>query len=131
VTQVPFNQAGVDAKRQELSLLAPVEFEEQMNLIQHSTRVWYIDNFILNSDQIDYVNAVPQLLIDYIGIHSRIAFEADEPFVLEVPDVYYPPLSAAKPRKTKPYAKGGGTWTPGTGKAKWKLEFGLKFTIPL
>jgi hypothetical protein len=29
----------------------------------------------LNSDQIDYVNEIPQLLIDYIGIHTRIAFK--------------------------------------------------------
>jgi hypothetical protein len=131
VTQVPFNQGGVDSKRQQLSLLLPVELEEQLNLIQHSTRTWYIDNFILNSDQIYYVNEIPQLLIDYIGIHTRIAFEFDEPFVLEVPDEYHPPLSAAKPRTIKPYAKGGGTWTPGTGKAKYKLEFGLKLSIPL
>ena len=75
MTRVPFNQGGVDFKRQQLSLLAPLELEEQLNLIQHSTRTRYIDNFILNSDQIDYVNEIPQLLIDYIGIHTRIAFK--------------------------------------------------------
>ncbi len=131
MTKVPFNQAGLDLKRQMVSQLTPVEFEEQMELVQHSTRIWYIDNFIFNDDQVEYINLIPQLLIDFIGINSRLAFQFNEPFILEIPDEYHPPLSAAKPRKLKPYIKGGGTWTPGTGEINYKGEFGLKLTIPL
>jgi hypothetical protein len=127
MTKVPFNQGGLDLKRQMLSQLTPVEFEEQMELIQHSTRMWYIDNFIFNDDQIAYVNAMPDLLTEEIGLNSRLAIQFDQIFTLETPDEYVPPLDAARPRKTKTYVKGGGTWTPGTGQLNYKLEYGLKF----
>jgi hypothetical protein len=131
MTKVPFNQEGLDLKRSMLSQLPPAEFMQQLELVQHETREWYIDNFQLNMEQIEYVNAIPQLMIDYIGIHSRIAFQFNEPYTLEVPGEYHPPLSADKPRHVKPTVKGGGSWNPGTGELNYKVEFGVKFTIPL
>jgi hypothetical protein len=126
MTKVPFNQAGLDLKRQMLSQLTPFEFTEQMELIQHSTRIWYIDNFIFNIDQIEYINLMPQLLIDEIGLNSRIAIQYDTPFVLETPAEYVPPLDVARPRKAKTDVKGGGTYTPLTGELNYKFTFSFK-----
>lgn len=98
-----------------------------MELIQNSTRMWYIGNFIFNDDQVEYINLLPQLLIDDIGLNSRIAIQNDAPFILETPDEYVPPLDAARPRKTKTEVKGGGTYTPETGELNYKFTF--KFSL--
>lgn len=36
--KVPFNQEGLDLKREMLKALPPEEFNEQIELLQHSTR---------------------------------------------------------------------------------------------
>ncbi len=125
--KVPFNQEGLDLKRQMLKELPPPEFEEQLELIQRSTRDWCIDNFILNEDQIEYLNSMPNLLIDEIGLNARIAIQFDEPLILETPAEYVSPMSAERPRKTKTSTKGGGSWDPGTGYFKYKVEVTIKF----
>ena len=106
--KVPFNQAGLDFKRETLKTLSPEEFNEQMELLQHSTRNWCINNFILNEEQIEFVNVLPELLINEIGLNSRLAIQFDQPLFLETPEVYYPPMSSANKRKVKRLLKVGG-----------------------
>jgi hypothetical protein len=130
MTKVPFNQAGLELKRQMLNDLSPEEFIAQMELVQHSTRDWAIDNFILNDEQIEYLNTIPQILIDQMGINVRIAFQFNAPLNLEVPEVYTPPLSANSPRRTTVEAEGGGTWTPATGELNYDITVTIKFRFP-
>lgn len=127
MTKVTFNQAGLDTKRQMLRSLSPDEFAQQMELVQHQTASWCIDNFILKDEQVEYLHAMPKLMIDYIGIHARVAFESGGEFILETPVQYTPPMAAKRP--VKPYVKGGGTWTPSTGQVNMKWEVGFKLSF--
>jgi CRP-like cAMP-binding protein len=130
MTKVALNQEGLDLKRQMLNELSPEDFIAQMELVQHSTRLWAIDNFILNEEQIEYLNTIPQILIDQMGINVRIAFQFNAPLILEVPEVYTPPLSANSPRRTTVEVEGGGTYTSATGELTWDITVGVKFRFP-
>ena len=128
--KVPFNQQGLDLKREMLKALPPEEFNEQMELLQHSTRNWCIDNFILNDEQIEFLNQLPELLINEIGLNSRIAIQFDEPLILETPEEYSSPMSSERPRKVKTTVKGGGHYDFGTGSFYYKAEYKVSIIIP-
>jgi hypothetical protein len=127
--KVPFSQAGLDLKRKMLSELNPDEFKNSMEKLQRFPREWCLDNFLLNEDQITYLNSMPDLLIDQIGLNSRIAIEFEQPIVLETPEIYISPLSRTKPRKCKGYVKGGGTYSHSTGNLSYKLEVGIQLGL--
>lgn len=122
---VSFNQEGLDLKREMLNQLSPSEFNEQMELIQNDTRTWCINNFVLNDNQIEYLNGMPDLLVQEIGLQARIVIQLNKPLILEVPDWSTITDRAAKPCKCK--VKGGGTYTPHTGEFEWKLTLGFSF----
>jgi transcriptional regulator with XRE-family HTH domain len=126
--KVPFTQAGFDLKRQMINDLPEPDFLQQLEQMQHSTRQWWKDNFIFNQDQEEYIDAFPQFLMDFMGISLRGAIQFNEPHTVEPVEHYQPPLAAK--RKAKPFIKGGGTWNPGTGEIKYKVEAGIKFPFP-
>lgn len=129
MTKVPFSQQGLDLKREMLKELPPAEFEAQLELIQHSTREWCKENFTLNEEQVEYLNTIPDLMVEEIGLNSRIAIQFDQPLILETPGEYVSPMSRAKPRKCKTSVKGGGTYDPGTGYFKYKVEVKITLTF--
>lgn len=129
--KVPFNQEELDLKRRMLAELPPSEFEEQLNLIQHSTRQWCIDNFQLDEEQIEFLNVLPELLINEIGLNSRLAIQFDQPLTLETPQEYEPPMTSARKRKVETKVKGGGNYDFGTGNFYYKAEYPFTIKIPL
>lgn len=129
--KVPFNQEGLDLKREMLKALPPEEFNEQIELLQHSTRNWCIDNFILDDEQIEFLNVLPDLLIHEIGLNSRLAIQFDQPLTLETPEEYVPPMTSAAKRKVETKIKGGGNYDFGSGNFYYKAEYTITIKIPL
>ena len=127
--KVPFNQGGLDFKREMLKTLSPEEFDEQLNLIQNSTRNWCIHNFIFDDEQIEFLNIRPELLINEIGLNSRLAIQFDELLFLETHEEYEPPMTSEIKRKVKTKVKGGGHYDFGTGSFNYKAECTITLTF--
>lgn len=122
--KVPFNQQGLELKKQQLYALPAPEFRHQLSLVQYQTRNWIVENFQLNSDQVAYIDAMPQNFLAEIGLQTTIAFDYDLDMVLETPATYSPPLAAN--RSVEPTVKGYGSWTPGEPPVIKKIEVGVK-----
>ena len=112
-----------------LKTLSPEEFDEQLNLIQNSTRNWCIDNFIFDDEQIEFLNILPELLINEIGLNSRLAIQFYEPLFLETHEEYEPPMTSEIKRKVKTKVKGGRHYDFGTGSFYYKAEYTISLTF--
>ena len=106
--KVPFNQDGLNSLFYAIKNLTKKEFKIQTNLIQFYTAEWVLENFILNDDQIAYVNSIPKEIYSQIGLFAKIALDNNMPFKLEIPEVYAPPI--ASKRLLHVYVEGGGTY---------------------
>jgi len=109
-------------KEKMLKELSKEDFEKQLDLIQRSTREWCVENFILKDEQIEYLYAMPNLMVEEIGLNSRIAIQFDQPLILETPTEYVSPMNRARPREAKTSVEGGGSWNPGTGDFYYKIK---------
>lgn len=130
--KVTFNQEGVDQKRNELESLPQEEFREQLELIQYKTKEWVLDNFILNNEQVDYLNSMPKKILDEIGLSSAIAFDNKLKLTLETPQDSSD--SSARFKICKNTDVGGSTrghWTPGSSPKIDSWQVNVRFTIPL
>src|SRR5690606_26535081 len=125
--KVPFNQEGLDLKRQQLNELHSPEFKKQLCLIQYQTRNWIVDNFQLNPDQIDYIDSMPSEFLNYIGLQTAIAFDYNLDMILETPETYSAPL--ASKRKVEPHIEGSGSWSPGEPPVINNIQVGIKIRI--
>jgi len=125
--KVPFNQEGLDLKRQQLNELPAPEFRKQLCLIQHQTRNWIVDNFLLNSEQVDYIDAMPDEFLSYIGLQTAIGFDYNLDMTLETPETYTAPL--ANKRKVEPHIEGSGSWTPGEPPVINHIQVGIRIRL--
>lgn len=108
------------------------EFRKQLELIQHNTKEWALENFILNDDQVDYLNSMPKEILDEIGLSTAIAFDYKLKLNLKTPQDNS--SASARLRICKNTEVSGtthGHWTPGSPPVidSWQVNVG--FTIPL
>jgi hypothetical protein len=122
--QVPFNQDGLDSLIYQIKNLKEEDYKIQLNLIQFYTRKWVLENFILNDDQVEYVNLIPKEIYSQIGLFTKIGIENNTPIKLEIPDVYAPPITSK--RRIEVYIEGGGTYAPGEYPSTKDFEIGIR-----
>lgn len=125
---MPFTQAGLDKKREELYSLPKSEFRAQLKEIQNHTSNWVRDNFILNEDQIDYLESMPKEILAEIGLSTAIAIDYNLKLTLITPD------TSAQARikicrNTEVSGTDRGHWTPGELPVidSWNVTVGFSF----
>ncbi|MCP4054416.1 MAG: hypothetical protein GY739_15425 [Mesoflavibacter sp.] len=83
--KMPFTQAGLDAKKEELYKLSESEFRAELKEIQNNTSNWVKNNFTLNVEQSDYLNSMPKEILAEIGLSTAIAIDYKLKLTLETP----------------------------------------------
>lgn len=84
--QQPFTPAGVQAKFAELYALSDNDLNAQADLVRTSFRTWIPDNFLLNGDQLIYLDNLSE---DWVRLSaSQLAFAITYrlPVILVVPE---------------------------------------------
>ena len=130
MSKVPFNQEGLDKKREEITSLPEDQLRAQLKEIRFNTRKWTIENFELNEDQLDYFNQMPDEMVAQLGLNTAICFDYDLKLTLEVPDVSS--QATARIRICKNTEVGGhvkGHWSPGESPKIDSWSVGVRFTL--
>lgn len=125
--KTPFNQAGLDAKKEELYKLSESEFRAQLKEIQNNTNNWVQNNFTLDGEQSNYLNSMPKEILAEIGLSTAIAIDYKLKLTLETPAE-----SSARIRICKNTEVSGtvrGHWSEGQSPVidSWNITVGFTF----
>lgn len=130
MNKVPFNQEGLNKKREEIKSLPEDQFRAQLKEIRFNTRNWTIENFELNEDQLDYFKQMPDEMVAQLGLNTAICFDYDLELTLDVPEVST--QETARIRICKNTDVGGsvrGHWSEGESPKIDSWSVGIRFTL--
>jgi hypothetical protein len=126
MTQQPFTPDGVHAKIQELYALADGTLLKQADLISADFKSWIIGNFLLNPEEITFMNKMDTRFAGYCGTVTAAGVGHRLPVSINYPD---PPSSYSSkyiiiiPKHIPKYDTMAGYTITGT------LEFTFGFVI--
>lgn len=79
----PFTPSGVQAKVAELYALPPGDLLTHANQVGSDFKGWMTANFILSTDQQDYMDTINEDWIDLTSVVLKMAIKKKRPIILE------------------------------------------------
>lgn len=123
--KLPFTEAAMGQKVQDLKALPDAQLATNAKLIASDFRGWLVDTFDLSAQQTQYINLIPDLIIDHWGYGFASALACRGDVGIPKPKDYGPPT---RPKEVKAKYSGSSEYKPlATGGYQFDTDFKVVF----
>lgn len=123
--KLPFTEAAMSQKVQDLKALPDAQLAVNAKLIASDFKGWLVDNFDLSPQQTQYFNTVPDIIRDHWGFSFAAALACRGDVGVPKPKDYGPPQ---RPKQVKVKHNGYSEYTPlATGGYQFDTDFKVVF----
>lgn len=121
MAQEPFTPAGVQQKQADLYVLPDTQLKAQANLVRADFRQWVKDNFLLDTNQTNYLDGIDNRWVQLVSCQTGFAIENRLPIDL----VVVGPITASKLIRNPNTLFA--TWGPGGFEAGGSMTFEIVY----